>query len=350
MKVNINDIEHYVLSEKTTISSCIDKFNHSLLKTFFIVNEKNFLLGSITRGDIRRGLLNFSKSDLITKICNSSPFVLNSNIIIEPDIVSQIMELNNIHDIPKVDSNGILIAIYSGIDKRENTNVKNTFFILAGGKGTRMLPLTKKIPKPMAEINGAPILEHIILKAKNEGFINFVISLGYLGQLIKDYFKDGIDFGVKISYVSETSPLGTAGSLSLVENKMVHYPILVSNGDVISNINFRDILSFHTKKNSFATMAVKPFEIQNPFGVIKTKNQKIIDIREKPIYNSLINGGVYILSKEAKNLIPKNFFNMTTLFSELIEKKKDIFAYNIFENWNDIANINQLEIINKKNE
>ena len=130
MKVNINDIEHYVLSEKTTISSCIDKFNHSLLKTFFIVNEKNFLLGSITRGDIRRGLLNFSKSDLITKICNSSPFVLNSNIIIEPDIVSQIMELNNIHDIPKVDSNGILIAIYSGIDKRENTNVKNTFFIL----------------------------------------------------------------------------------------------------------------------------------------------------------------------------------------------------------------------------
>ena len=350
MKIDIIDIDQNVLSETTTISVCIDKFNNTLVKTFFIVNDENFLLGSITRGDIRRGLLSFSKSDPITKICNSSPFVLNSNILIETNIVSQIMELNNIYDIPKVDSNGILKAIYSGIDKRETSNVNNTFFILAGGKGTRMLPLTKKIPKPMAEINGAPILEHIIIKAKNEGFINFVISLGYLGQLIKDYFKDGIDFGVNISYVSETTPLGTAGSLSLLENKKVNYPILVCNGDVISNINFKEILSFHTKRNSLATMAVKPFEIQNPFGVIKVENQKIIDLKEKPIYNSLINGGVYILSKEAKNLIPENFFNMTTLFTELIEKKKDVFAYNMFENWNDIANVKQLEIINRSHE
>ena len=348
MKIRIIDIEDNILSDKALISSCIDKFNDNSRNTYFIVDDNSLLLGSVTRGDIRRGLLSYAKSDPITKICNPSPFVLNSNIVIGTDIVSQIMELNNIYDIPKVDSDGILKAIYSGIDGGKPGMLSNTFFILAGGKGTRMLPLTENIPKPMAEIDGVPILEHIIIKAKNEGFINFVISLGYLGHLIKDYFKDGSDLGVNISYVSETRPLGTAGSLSLLDIKEVNYPILVCNGDVISNINFQDLLSFHTKRKSTATMAVKPFEIQNPFGVLKTENQKIIDIKEKPIYNSLINGGVYVLSKEGHKIIPKKFFNMTTLFTGLIEKNIDVFAYNMFENWNDIADVKQLENINSR--
>lgn len=351
MSAIFKKIDQFQIHESRTISYCINQFNKVKFKTFFVVDAYNKLIGSLTKGDIRRGLMDSDKNEKVVNICNQSPFILNQNIKIEPIIISEIMKFNSLYEIPIVDSKGVLVEVLTLNNTKSFSNVDNTFFILAGGKGKRMLPLTKEIPKPMARINGVPMLEHIILKAKDEGFINFTISIGYLGNQIKNYFKDGASFDVNISYVEESEPLGTAGSLSILSSSKVNYPIIITNGDVISKINYKDLLVYHNKKKSNATMVVKSFELQNPFGVIKLKDQKIVALQEKPLYKSLINGGLYALSKEAHSLIPKNkFYNMTSLFEKLIKDNLNVMAYGMFEEWNDIANIEELNKINKKNE
>jgi dTDP-glucose pyrophosphorylase len=351
MSAIFQKIDQFQINETKTISYCVKKFSKIKFKTLFVVDDYNKLIGSLTKGDIRRGLMDSDNDDKVINICNQNPFILNQNIKIEPAIISEIMKFNSIYEIPIVDSKGILVEVLTINNTKSFSKIDNTFFILAGGKGKRMLPLTKEIPKPMARINGVPMLEHIILKAKEEGFVNFTISIGYLGEQIKNYFKDGTSFDVNISYIEESEPLGTAGSLSILSSLKVNYPIIITNGDVISKINYKDLLVYHNKKKSIATMVVKSFELQNPFGVIKLKDQKIIALQEKPLYKSLINGGLYALSKDAHALIPKNkFYNMTSLFEKLIKDNFNVMAYGMFEEWNDIGNIEELNKLNNNNE
>lgn len=307
------------------------------VKIALIVNPAGELLGTISDGDIRRGLL--KGLDLSSPIAS----VIHRNAIVVPPameskMVMQLMTANKIQQIPIVDEQRHVVGLHLWDEIASPPLRRNLMVIMAGGLGRRLLPLTEKCPKPMIQVGGKPMLEHIIERAKNEGFSHFIIAIHYLGKIIEKHFGNGEKFGVQIEYLREKNPLGTAGGLSLLD-RLPDAPFLVTNGDVLADIRYGEMINFHMKHNAFGTMAVRVYEIKQPFGVVQTKGLEIIGIQEKPIYRNYINAGVYALSPNALKLVRKNeSLDMTTLFSRMIENSKKIVAYPIHENWLDIGN------------
>jgi NDP-sugar pyrophosphorylase family protein len=220
--------------------------------------------------------------------------------------------------------------------KKNIKKINNDFIVFAGGKGTRLLPLTSNLPKPMIRIKNKPILEHLINKAKNEGFYKFIIIVQHLKEKIINYFKDGKKFGVKIKYIIEDKPLGTAGGLSLIKGK-VSDNFIICNSDIISDLNFQSLLNFHGK-NSIATVAVKVLDSKENYGLVKIKNDKITSFNEKPITKKYINTGVYVFNKSSIKYLKKNQkIDMISFLKNLNNKKKIIKAFPIYENWQDLG-------------
>lgn len=214
---------------------------------------------------------------------------------------------------------------------------------MAGGFGKRLLPKTKNCPKPLLPVNGKPLLEHIINQFKNEGFENIYISIHYLGQMIKDYFGDGSNFGINIRYLEEQQPLGTAGALFLLNEKFSE-PVLVCNGDVIAQISFANLLEYHKSENAFATMAVRSYVWQHPFGVVKVKGNLIKSIKEKPKAETYVNAGIYVFDNLVRKLSDKpKKIDTTKIFEILRTKKKKTIVYPLHEEWLDIGDAKQYE-------
>jgi len=218
--------------------------------------------------------------------------------------------------------------------------------IMAGGIGTRLRPLTDNCPKPMLLVAGKPMLEHIINRAKLEGFSRFIISINYLGHIIESYFGDGKSLDVSIEYLREESPLGTAGALSLFKVKPA-LPIVVTNGDVITDIRYGELLDFHLRHLASATMAVRVHEWQHPFGVVQTQGFEIVGFEEKPIARSHINAGVYALNPDALDLLSKNMHcDMPILFERLKAQSLRTVAYPMHEPWLDVGRQDDLNLAN----
>ena len=209
--------------------------------------------------------------------------------------------------------------------------------IMAGGKGPRLHPQTKNCPKPLLPVAGKPILEHIIESAKVEGFSHFILAIHHLGHMIEEYFGDGETFGVRIEYLREESPLGTAGALALL-NPLPKIPFIVTNGDVLTDIHYGELLDFHIQHSAKATMAVRVHEWQNPFGVVETQGIEITGYEEKPISRSYINAGVYVIEPSVISSITKSApIDMPTLFKSIQEQKMRAVAYPIHERWLDVG-------------
>ena len=205
---------------------------------------------------------------------------------------------------------------------------------MAGGIGKRLRPFTYKVPKPLLPVNGKPIIEQIILVAKRQGIKNFLISINYLGKKIKSYLKNGEDLNVNIKYIEENKPMGTAGSLYYL--KKLNKPYIVSNADIISNINYREMLEYHQKFNSFITVgAISNFE-KNHYGNIIFENNLVKKIEEKKERKTFINSGIYIINPKVRNFLKKKkFIHMTDLIETIISKKKKVHIFPIHENWYD---------------
>ncbi len=214
---------------------------------------------------------------------------------------------------------------------------ENLMVVMAGGKGVRMLPYTESCPKPMLLVGGKPILQRILERAREDGFLNFAISIHYLGDVIESYFGDGTSFGVSITYLREDSPLGTAGCLGLLPERP-ESPLVVTNGDVLTGIRYSEMLDFHERYQAVATMAVRQYEIRNQFGVVKTKGVDFDGFEEKPVYRSQINAGVYVLSPEALSLIePGHHCDMPTLFDRVLKSGSRAVVYPVHESWLDVG-------------
>ncbi len=215
--------------------------------------------------------------------------------------------------------------------------------IMAGGKGVRLRPLTKFCPKPMVKVAGKPIMERIILRLIKCNIKQFYISINYLGKMIEDYFGNGERFGCEIKYIKEKKYLHTGGSLSLIKEK-IESPLVVINGDLVTRIDFDHLLNFHKKGKFVATMCVKHYNSEIPFGVIKERKNKMISIEEKPSNTYLINTGIYVLNPEVLKMIPKNqVFPLTKLFEKLLAKKRNIGVYQMKESWIDIGRFDELK-------
>jgi NDP-sugar pyrophosphorylase family protein len=220
----------------------------------------------------------------------------------------------------------------------------NTMVIMAGGRGRRLHAHTENCPKPMLEVGGKPMLEHIIERAKSDGFVNFALAIHYLGNMVEDYFAEGRRWGVNIEYLREERPLGTAGALSLI-GRRPEVPFIVTNGDLITDVHYGEILEFHMRHHASATMAVRQHELQNPFGVVRTSGVEITGFEEKPIYRSHINAGIYVLSPETLHeLQPGQFCDMPTLFTRVQDRKGRAIVYPMHEPWLDVGRPDDLAL------
>uniref|UniRef100_UPI0040481495 nucleotidyltransferase family protein n=1 Tax=Polynucleobacter sp. TaxID=2029855 RepID=UPI0040481495 len=335
-----------MLPLNTTIDQAIRSLNEVSLRIILIIDNAGVLQGTISDGDIRRGLLKGLTLDSpVTTIIHRSALV------VPPDLaralVIQLMRANKIHQIPIVDENNRVIGLHLWDEIMSTPKRPNLMVIMAGGIGIRMLPHTENCPKPMLNVAGKPILEHIIERAKLEGFSHFLLSVNYLAPMIKEYFGNGHSFGVQIEYLHESTPLGTGGALSLIK-ELPDNPFVVTNGDVITDIRYGEVLDFHIRHSATGTMAIRMHEWKNPFGVVQTQGVEIIGFEEKPITRSHINAGVYVLNPEAVNLMAVNeYCDMPTLFERLQARKNLIVAYPMHEPWLDVGRPEDLIAANK---
>ena len=298
-----------ILPDNISIKECIRSLDKSKLQIVLISKKNNLkkIIGTITDGDIRRSFIKGHNIETnITKVLSKKYFFCNPTSSTEN--ASTIMKKKLIRHLPVLDNKNNLIGLHC-LDFEERKTKKNIFFIMAGGFGKRLMPYTKNIPKPMLKLNGKPILYHIIKNAKDSGFYNFVISTHFKSDAIMDYFKDGEKFEINVKYIKEKEPLGTAGSIKYLQDK-TNLPFIVTNGDMLTKLNYSDILEFHIKNKSLCTMAFRNHNYQNPYGVVKIKNSKIYQIIEKPISSSFINTGLYVFDPKICKHIPKRFINI----------------------------------------
>lgn len=347
MSVAENIWREAVLSPNSSIKQAITKLNETGLQIVLVLDAGDTLLGTLTDGDIRRGLLKGLTLD------DAIAVAMRSNSLVVPpemgrDMVLQLMKANRLRQLPVVDVDHKVVGLHLW-DDIAIPSFPNSIVIMAGGLGTRLRPHTESCPKPMLPVAGRPMLEHIIERAKAEGFAHFIIAVQYLGHIIEEYFGNGERFGVRIEYLRETAPLGTAGALSLMTPRP-ELPFLVTNGDVLSDIRYGELLDFHARHAAVATMAVRLHEWQHPFGVVQTQGVDIVGFEEKPVARTHINAGIYALSPEALDgMMANSRCDMPTLFEQLQTEGKRTVAYPMHEPWLDVGRPDDLNRANAEN-
>ena len=337
-----------LLPNDATMQQAIRLLNDASLQIALVVTTDGRLVGTLTDGDIRRGLLRGLKmDDSVDSIVRREPLVVPPQM--SHDTVLQLMKTNKIHQLPVIDENRHVVGLHL-IDQLLVPALRaNTMVIMAGGKGTRLRPHTEKCPKPMLQVAGKPMLEHIIKRAKGEGFEHFILAIHYLGHMIEDYFGDGSRWQVKIDYLREDSPLGTAGAISLLDPKP-ETPFIVSNGDVLTDIRYGELLDFHCRHEAAATMAVRLHEWEHPYGIVHTEGVDIVGFEEKPVARSHINAGVYVLEPSVLNVLNDNeHCDMPTLFSRLQDNASRTIVYPMHEPWLDVGRVDDLNRANSEN-
>jgi dTDP-glucose pyrophosphorylase len=340
-----------ILPITANIGQAIRNLDQFSVKIVLVVNERMELEGTISDGDIRRGLLRgLDLNSPVTSVVHRNALV--APLDMKPEMVMQLMRANKIKQIPVVDKQQNLVGLHFWDQIAVPAVRSNLMVIMAGGMGKRLLPHTQNCPKPLLSVAGKPMLEHIIERAKLEGFNQFALAIHYLGHMIEEHFGDGERLDVQIEYLREQRPLGTSGALRLL-NPRPDMPFLVTNGDVISDIRYGDLLDFHSRNEAAATMAVRAYEWRHPFGVVNTKGIEIVGFEEKPVIRHHINAGVYAFNPDAINVLGANeSCDMPTLFERLQAKSKRIVAYPMHEPWLDVGREDDLsrandQVVNK---
>lgn len=336
-----------MLPAGATIGQAINNLDQVAVKIVLIVNAHGVLEGTISDGDIRRGLLKgLHLGSPVTNVIHRNALVVPPDM--SRDLVMQLMVANKIQQVPVVDEQHRVVGLHRWDEITTPASRPNLMVIMAGGMGTRMRPHTENCPKPMLPVAGKPLLEHIIERAKLEGFSHFALAVHYLGHMIEAHFGDGARFDVRIDYVRETSPLGTAGALSLLQPHP-RGPFVVTNGDVITDIRYGELLDFHVRHKAAATMAVRVHEWQHPFGVVQLKGVEIVGFEEKPVARSHINAGVYALEPAVLDaLVPDARCDMPTLFERLQSGAQRTVAYPMHEPWLDVGRPDDLEQVRRE--
>ncbi|MDK9701596.1 MAG: nucleotidyltransferase family protein [Sulfuritalea sp.] len=332
-----NDIwRRAILPLSSTIQQAIGNLDQVAIKIVLVVNEAGELQGTISDGDIRRGLLRgLDLNSSIESVVHRNALVVPATM--ERDMVVQLMVANKIQQIPVVDEHRHVFGLHLWNEITKPPARQNLMVIMAGGMGTRLRPCTENCPKPLLPVAGKPMLEHIIERAKLEGFSHFVLAIHYLGNMIEDFFGSGDRLQVRIDYLREQSPLGTAGALGLLDPRP-DASFVVTNGDVMTDIRYGELLDFHIRHGASATMAVRVHEWQHPFGVVQIDGVEIVGFEEKPIARSHINAGVYALDPSALGVLSANgHCDMPTLFERLQAKAKRTVAYPMHEPWLDVG-------------
>ncbi|WP_086482162.1 nucleotidyltransferase family protein [Oceanospirillum sanctuarii] len=327
-----------------TIRDALQIINNEALRIALVVNSDDELLGVITDGDVRRGLLKGKGlEDSAETVMNRSP--ITADIGTSRQALTQKMNKLDLLAIPIVDGNKLvgLETLHSALT--EKSIKENPVFLMAGGFGTRLRPLTDTCPKPMLKIGDKPILEILIRRFIEAGFCNFYISTHYMPELISDHFGDGTSLGVNITYIHEESPLGTGGALGLLPDDLPQdLPLIMMNGDVLTKVDFERLLDFHNEHNADATMCVREYDYQIPYGVVNGDGGKITSMVEKPIQRFFVNAGIYVLSSHVVNSVAHNQkIDMPTLLEQYRVARDNILMFPIHEYWLDIGRMDDFK-------
>ena len=331
---NSFDINDYLVRRDTKISEVIKILQEKPIKIIIVVSDKNILLGSITDGDIRRGLLNgFNLESNCASIMNDMP---NYALKEDQSKINNIISKKQVTPII-VDTNGQVISLYHSGISRSKINKTNRVIIMAGGKGERLMPLTEDTPKPLLTIKEKPIVQYIIEAFIKYGFENITLSVGYKSEKLINYFNEHTILSKYISYISETHPLDTAGSLSLVPRDNLIKPVIVKNGDIITNVNYDELLKFHNNHDKPITICASEYKVSIPFGSITTENGVISKIVEKPTIKHYVNAGIYVIDP---HIIKDMKENVAISMVELLDQyviTGNVVAYPLYESWIDIG-------------
>lgn len=332
----------YILKNDSTFESAVHTLDEAGLGFIAIIDEEGYLLGILTDGDIRRSFLR--KEFELISIINRNPEVMNESAS-RHQIISRLKSLHRRH-MPLVDNNNKFKGVFS-LDDVTFVTKENPVVIMAGGLGTRLGELTKTTPKPMLQVGNRPMLQHLIEQFRDQGFRKFIFCVNYKKSIIQEYFLDGKDLGVQIAYVEENKRLGTAGALSLI-TPSINVPFFVINADILVNIDFTELMEAHKRQASIATMCVRKYQMQIPYGVINSNSENMLtSVEEKPQISFDINAGIYFLEPKVIDLIPSNeFFDMPSLFEILINKSLKTNVYPINDYWLDIGRKEDLKQAN----
>ncbi len=312
--------------------------NAGAVEIAIVVDAGGRLVGLLSDGDIRRALLNgFTLEAPIADIVNRRPLSLPETATREE--ILALMGRHAIRQIPLVDAGGKPTKIAWITDLIRNDLRPNLAVIMAGGRGKRLYPLTRDVPKPMLEVQGRPILEHIIDQLRQYGIFRITLAVNYLSEIVKNHFGSGDRFGVRIEYLEEDRPLGTAGALSLLQDKPSH-PFLLLNGDVMQQVNFNSLLEFHDRHDFQATMCAVRYSMELPFGLVEVSDNRLTKLVEKPVHTVTSNAGIYVLNPGVLDLLDRDEpCDATDLLSKLVDAGKPVGVFTLYdhEHWLDVG-------------
>lgn len=331
-----NKWQDILVSPNSTVQDVLKVIEKASLKLALVVNSQKELLGTVTDGDIRRAFIkNKPMSTHIDEIMFNAPTTAQVGTP-RPELLDM-MKNKKLLSIPLI-KNGQVVGLETLYQAIEKKRYDNPVFFMAGGFGTRLRPLTLNCPKPLLKVGKKPILETVLINCIAAGFHNFYISTHYLPDMIKDYFGNGDKWGVSIKYIHETVPLGTGGAIGLLPGNIPDLPVIVMNGDVLTTVNLEQLLNFHNVNQASATMCVREYEYQIPYGVIESDGQKIKSMVEKPIHKFHVNAGIYVISQKiVKSVKINENIDMPTLLDKYINDKVMMFEFQDY--WLDIGRI-----------
>jgi dTDP-glucose pyrophosphorylase/CBS domain-containing protein len=329
-----------LVAPSTTIQAVLKVIDAGALQLALVVDENNNLLGTVTDGDVRRALINDKPlSTMVSEMMFVSPTtaVLGTS---RAELLA-LMNKKELLSIPLLEG-GKLVGLETLHQMLNQPKYDNPVFLMAGGFGTRLKPLTDNCPKPLLKIGDKPILETVLLGFIRSGFQDFYISTHYLPEMIREYFGNGDKWGVSIKYIYEDEPLGTGGALGLLPHDLPNLPVIVMNGDVLTKINIGQLLQFHNLNSANATMCVREYEYQVPFGVIESDGYSIKSMVEKPTQRFHVNAGIYVIGRKIINDVKCNeTIDMPTLLERYLDNKVLMFPFH--EYWLDIGRMDDFK-------
>jgi dTDP-glucose pyrophosphorylase/CBS domain-containing protein len=322
----------------TSIRAAVRRLDQAGTGALLVLDDESFLRGVLTDGDIRRAILKGVSFDTpVAGIATSTPLVASDAVTRQEAL--HLMDHGRdyqVNQLPLVSAEGRALGLLLRRDIVTDDELDLSALIMAGGFGTRMLPLTEQVPKPMLPVQDRPLLEWTLTRLRNAGIQDVVISTHHLADRISSHFGDGAEYGVAVRYVHEFIPLGTAGALRLIDD--VHRPMLVVNGDILSGVPFGDMLAFHRQQGTGLTVGVRRCELQLPYGVLELDGAQVRSVHEKPAQSYWVNAGIYIVEPSVRRRIPpRRRYDMTDLIADLLAAGSPVAGFPIVEYWIDVG-------------
>ncbi len=338
----MNQLEKLLITPNATILTALERLGESQQQIVLVVDDDRKLLGTVVDGDIRRAILRrVPLESPISEAMNPTPVTAPPGA--GRETILQIMREKQILHLPLVDDENRVTGLEVIASLLQKPTLTNWVVLMVGGKGDRLRPLTEKTPKPLLAVGGQPLLETILKNFIAQGFQKFFFSVNYKAEMIADYFKDGEKWGVEIDYIAEDEPLGTAGALSLLPEQPTE-PVLVMNGDILTSVDFTQLMSFHDGANADATMCLREYDFEVPFGVAAVDGHQVTEISEKPVQSFFVNAGIYLLNPEVIARVPTGeFYDMPDLITSLLKGGQSVVAYPLREYWIDIGRLQDFE-------